>query len=67
MHVNVGSVDRIVRIVLGLVLLSLPFWLDSPWRWLGIGGVVPLFTGMVRRCPAYRRFGLDTCSLRNAD
>ena len=36
MQINVGNLDRIVRIVVGLVLLSLPLWLDSSWRWLGL-------------------------------
>ncbi|ENT9821392.1 YgaP-like transmembrane domain, partial [Pseudomonas aeruginosa] len=41
MQINVGSLDRIVRIVVGLVLLSLPLWLDSSWRWLGLIGFMP--------------------------
>lgn len=44
MKINVGNFDRLVRIVIGLVLISLPFWLESPWRWLGLIGVMPLFT-----------------------
>jgi len=46
MQINVGSLDRIVRIVVGLVLLSLPLWLDSSWRWLGLIGIMPLITGL---------------------
>lgn len=45
MQINVGNLDRIVRIVVGLVLLSLPLWLDSSWRWLGLIGIMPLITG----------------------
>lgn len=58
MQINVGSLDRIVRIVVGLVLLSLPLWLDSSWRWLGLIGIMPLITGLAGRCPGYRLLGL---------
>ena len=64
MQINVGSLDRIVRIVVGLVLLSLPLWLDSSWRWLGLIGFMPLITGLAGRCPGYRLFGLSTCPMK---
>ena len=50
MQINVGNLDRIVRIVIGLILLSLPLWLDSSWRWLGLIGIMPLLTGLAGRC-----------------
>ena len=56
---NEGTVDRAVRIVLGLGILSLAFvGPRTPWAWLG---VVPLLTGLVGFCPAYRIFGISTC------
>lgn len=61
MQVNVGNPERLLRIVVGLVLLSLPFWLDSSWRWLGLIGLMPLTTGLSGRCPAYRLLGRNTC------
>ncbi|HWA12955.1 MAG TPA: DUF2892 domain-containing protein [Burkholderiales bacterium] len=61
METNVGTTDRVVRIVAGLVLLGAVFLLDSPQRWLGLIGIVPLATGLVRWCPAYALFGIDTC------
>ena len=64
MTINIGSVDRIIRVAIGLVLLSLPLWLDSPWRWLGLIGIMPLFTGLAVRCPGYRLLGLSTCPMR---
>lgn len=64
MSINIGSVDRIIRAAIGLVLLSLPLWLDSPWRWLGLIGIMPLFTGLAGRCPGYRLLGLSTCAMR---
>ena len=55
---NVGTADRIARIVAGLVLIALALmgtW--SPWGWIG---VVPLVTGFIKFCPAYSLFGLKT-------
>jgi hypothetical protein len=58
---NEGTIDRALRVVAGLVLLSLVFiGPQSPWGWLGI---VPLLTGLVGICPAYSLFGIRTCSL----
>ncbi len=57
---NVGSLDRILRIVVGLGLLSLVFvGPQTPWGWLG---VIPLLTGFVSFCPAYRLLGISTCT-----
>ena len=64
MQINVGNLDRIVRIVIGLILLSLPLWLDSSWRWLGLIGFMPLITGLAGRCTGYRLFGLSTCPMQ---
>lgn len=60
MQTNVGSIERIARVAVGLALLSLPFWLDTSWRWLGLLGLVPLVTGLVGRCPGYRLLGVNT-------
>ncbi len=58
---NVGGIDRVLRIVVGLVVLSLYFWgPQTPWALLGL---IPLLTGLVGFCPAYRLFGLSTCPL----
>lgn len=63
MQSNAGRIDRTIRIVVGLVLLSMPFWLDTPWRWLGLIGLIPLSTGLAGRCPGYPLLGLSICSL----
>jgi hypothetical protein len=63
MESNVGSADRIVRVVIGLALLSLLFLLNGNARWLGLIGVVPLVTAAFRFCPLYRLVGLNTCPL----
>lgn len=61
MKINVGSIDRWVRIVLGLALLSAVFLLDDSSRWLGLIGLVPLMTAAVRVCPLYSMLGISTC------
>ncbi|MEO7200846.1 MAG: DUF2892 domain-containing protein [Dokdonella sp.] len=67
MKINVGIVDRVVRIIVGLILVSLPFVLDSPWRWFGLLGVMPLITGFSARCPAYGLLGVNSCRLQKPD
>lgn len=64
MQKNVGNLDRIARVVIGLILLSLPLWLDSPWRWLGLIGIMPLITGLAGRCLGYRLLGVNTCPMQ---
>ena len=58
---NIGGIDRILRVVLGLALLSLVFVLEGNARWWGLVGLVPLLTGLFATCPAYSIFGLSTC------
>ncbi len=59
---NVGTVDRSVRIVVGLGVLSLAFLgPHTPWGYLGL---VPLATGLIGWCPAYLPFGIKTCKTR---
>ena len=61
---NVGSVDRALRIIVGLALLA-GFFLnrDGAYSWLYLIGIVPLATGLMSRCPAYSIFGIRTCSI----
>ena len=58
---NEHTVDRVIRVVAGLALLSL-VWIgpQTPWGWVGL---VPLVTGLVGSCPLYRLFGISTCSI----
>lgn len=60
MKKNVGKTDKLVRIVLGIVLLSLLFIIQSGWRWIGLLGVVALITGLIGSCPLYSLIGLNT-------
>ena len=58
---NEGKLDRALRIVLGLALLSLVF--VGPQTIWGLIGLVPLVTGLVGNCPVYSVLGISTCSL----
>jgi hypothetical protein len=59
MSVNEGTIDRAVRIAVGLALISLVFvGPQTSWGWLG---VVPLLTGVIGWCPAYTLLGVNTC------
>lgn len=61
MKINVGGADRAIRIVLGLLLLSLLVVADGAARWFGLIGLIPLATGLVGNCPLYSVLGLSTC------
>jgi hypothetical protein len=56
---NENTVDRTIRVVLGLALLSLVF--VGPQTLWGLVGLVPLLTGAIGSCPLYRLFGVSTC------
>jgi len=67
---NVGGVDRILRFIVGIVLILVPFLAPSfpalaglgGWAWLiGAVGLVMLLTAIFRFCPAYSVFGIRTC------
>ena len=64
MTVNVGGLDRILRIVAGLAVLSLFFVLEGSARYWALVGFVPLLTGLFRFCPAYSLIGLNTCPMK---
>lgn len=61
MNPNVGNVDRIIRVLVGLGLLSLFVILDGNARWFGLIGLVPLLTAGIRFCPLYTLLGIRTC------
>ena len=62
MKANVGGMDRIARIVVGLVLIGLAATgTVGVWGWLG---VVPLATGAIGWCPPYAIFGFSTCAMK---
>ena len=59
MLANESTADRAMRVVLGIVLLSLVF--VGPHTLWGLVGLVPLVTGAIGSCPIYRLFGITTC------
>lgn len=61
MKLNEGKLDRTLRVIVGLGLLSLIF--VGPQTLWGLVGVIPLLTGVVGYCPLYRVFGLNTCPM----
>ena len=62
MKINVGTVDRVLRILVGLVLLGLVFAGSiGAWGWIG---VVPLATGLLRTCPLYTVLGFNSCPVK---
>ena len=62
MKANVGGIDRVLRIVVGLTLIAMAITgAVGAWGWIG---VVPLATGVIGWCPAYLLFGLSSCRVR---
>ncbi len=57
MKKNVGSADKIIRIILGLIIIAYGIYNQS---WLGLVGIVPLFTAFISWCPAYSLIGVST-------
>lgn len=73
--VNIGSIDRTFRFVLGIVLLAAPILLPlaghleeaGAWKYaIAGGGLVMLSTATFRFCPAYTLFGIRTCTLKKS-
>jgi hypothetical protein len=56
---NMELWDRVARVVVGAVMLSAIFLLQSQWKWLGLIGAVPILTGLVGWCPVYAWFSQD--------
>jgi hypothetical protein len=61
MTVNVGGIDRVLRIIVGVALLSLFFLAQGNARAWSLVGLVVLFTGISGFCPLYRLVGINTC------
>ncbi|AFK85487.1 MULTISPECIES: YgaP family membrane protein [Thermoanaerobacterium] len=60
MKTNVGNVDKIVRYVIGIILLLLIFILKGNARYWGLLGLIPILTAAFGFCPLYRIFGIST-------
>lgn len=64
---NEGTIDRALRIIVGVVLLAMFFmYPGASWRYWTLIGVVPLLTGLVGTCPLYSILGMSTCPVKKA-
>ncbi len=64
MTTNVGTIDRILRIILGLALIAFAIPYGFPqvgWNWIGWVGIVPILTAVFGLCPLYSLLGISTC------
>lgn len=62
MKLNEGTIDRALRVIAGLVLITLAATGNvGLWGWIGI---MPLLTGVIGICPGYSIFGLSTCAMK---
>ena len=59
MNKNVGKIDKIVRIILGIAIIGVGFLYGS---WLGAIGIIPILTGLISWCPLYCPLKINTCS-----
>ncbi|MFM2288382.1 MAG: hypothetical protein RL684_1525 [Pseudomonadota bacterium] len=60
MKANVGSIDKLLRIVVGLALIAWGLWGEGAWHRLGFIGIVPILTALVGFCPLYTLLGIRT-------
>ena len=63
MKANVGGIDRTIRVIVGLGLLSLIFAIEGDARWFGLIGIVPLTTAALLWCSLYSILGIRSCPL----
>lgn len=68
LNTNEGTVDRALRVIVGIALLAWFFFDNSAgfWHYAKLIGVVPLLTGLVGTCPIYSILGVSTCPLKTA-
>ncbi len=69
MSTNVGTIDRVLRIVIGIALIAFALGFVAPsatYAWIGWIGVIPLLTALVGSCPLYSVVGLSTCPAKRA-
>ena len=57
MKCNVGGIDRKLRIIIGFIIIAIGVFYQN---WLGVIGLIPLVTGLIRWCPAYGAMGVST-------
>ena len=64
MQANVGSTDKVIRIIIALALFSLFFVLQGNMRFLAAIGFIPLVTAFISWCPLYSLLGISTCPVK---
>lgn len=57
---NVGKTDKLIRIIIGIVLLSMFFFVEGNARYFALIGIIPLYTGITGNCMLYKIFGINT-------
>ncbi len=62
---NMGRLDRLVRLVIGVLILGLYGALDPPLKYLTLVGLIPVGTALTGTCPLYSLLGISTCSSRS--
>lgn len=58
---NIGSIDKIIRFIVGIVLLSLLFFVNGNLKYWGLIGIIPILTAILGYCPLYSILGIKTC------
>lgn len=67
MTTNMGSIDRVIRIIIGLALLWYALLAPATgYNWIGWIGVIPLVTALLGNCPLYSVIGVNTCGAKRA-
>ena len=69
MSKNVGGIDKVLRIIVGLVLIAYAIPLGfskTGWNWVGWIGVIPIVTALIGNCPLYSLLGVSTCPLKKS-
>ena len=61
---NVGSTDKVIRYIIGVVLLSLLFIIPGNLKFIGLIGLIPILTASFSFCPLYAIFGIKTCPVK---
>jgi hypothetical protein len=62
MKKNIGSIDKSLRILLGLAIIIIGIFYES---WLGLVGIIPILTAFIGFCPLYSLIGLSTCQIKD--
>ena len=62
MKANMGNTERVIRVVLGVALLSLLFIVEGDAKYVGLAGLIFLVTAVVSWCPVWALFGINTCA-----